>query len=46
MDEKLKLIARVSNVAVTLSLDGSEALESLPTDQFKRLCTDDGVSDS
>lgn len=46
MDEKLKLIARVSNVAVTLSLDGSEALESLPTDQFKRLCTDAGVSDS
>lgn len=46
MDEKLKLIARVSNVAVTLSLDGSEALESLPTDQFKRLCTDVGVSDS
>lgn len=46
MDEKLKLIARVSNVAVTLSLDGSEALESLPPDQFKRLCTDAGVSDS
>lgn len=46
MDEKLKLIARVSNVAVTLSLDGSDALESLPADQFKRLCTDAGVSDS
>lgn len=46
MDEKLKLIARVSNVAVTLSFDDSEILESLPPDQFKRLCTDAGVSDS
>lgn len=46
MDEKLKLIARVSNVAVALSFDDSEILESLPPDQFKRLCTDAGVSDS